>query len=227
MRLLLARALLGRDRRAGADCRGTPGLLAAAPAAAGRSPQAADATGPVAVGNAQGARRSHRSQQRDCLRRDQSDAQVQSLRDADLDEPGGEFRYLRASINSDLTPDQMIATIAHELQHAVEVIADESVSDEDTLVAPSENRQAAWQFVAIALGNHRRPGGGLPGAHRRASIRRRWPGPATPCVDDGRVRSCYAVSGKRAPHRPPLGLPDQPHVRGLLRIRPATFQSHA
>ena len=47
----------------------------------------------------------------------------------------GEFRYLRASINSDLTPDQMIATIAHELQHAVEVIADESVSDEDTLVA--------------------------------------------------------------------------------------------
>jgi hypothetical protein len=47
----------------------------------------------------------------------------------------GDFRYLRASINPDLTPDQMIATIAHELQHAVEVIEDDAVSDENTLVA--------------------------------------------------------------------------------------------
>ncbi len=47
----------------------------------------------------------------------------------------GAFRYLRASISTDLTPNQMIATIAHELQHAVEVIDDESVSDERSLAA--------------------------------------------------------------------------------------------
>ena len=47
----------------------------------------------------------------------------------------GGYRYLRASISHDLTPDQMIATIAHELQHAVEVIEDEAVSNEESLVA--------------------------------------------------------------------------------------------
>ena len=47
----------------------------------------------------------------------------------------GGYRYLRASISPDLTPDQMIATIAHELQHAVEVIEDETVNDEKSLVA--------------------------------------------------------------------------------------------
>ncbi|MEO7156846.1 MAG: hypothetical protein ABI039_04745 [Vicinamibacterales bacterium] len=47
----------------------------------------------------------------------------------------GDYRYLRASISTDLTPDQMIATLAHELQHAVEVIEDESVTDEASLVA--------------------------------------------------------------------------------------------
>ena len=47
----------------------------------------------------------------------------------------GGYRYLRASISNDLTPDQMIATIAHELQHAVEVIEDETVHDENSLVA--------------------------------------------------------------------------------------------
>jgi hypothetical protein len=46
----------------------------------------------------------------------------------------GEYRYVRASIRPDLTFDQMIATIAHELQHAVEVIEDETVVDEKTLV---------------------------------------------------------------------------------------------
>lgn len=47
----------------------------------------------------------------------------------------GEYRYLRASISTDLAPEQMIATLAHELQHAVEVIEDESVVDETSLVA--------------------------------------------------------------------------------------------
>jgi hypothetical protein len=47
----------------------------------------------------------------------------------------GDYRYVRASISIDLMPDQMIATVAHELQHAIEVIEDESVRDEKSLVA--------------------------------------------------------------------------------------------
>ena len=47
----------------------------------------------------------------------------------------GEYRYVRASISPESTFDQMIASVAHELQHAVEVIEDESVTDEKTLVA--------------------------------------------------------------------------------------------
>ena len=47
----------------------------------------------------------------------------------------GDFRYVRASVRPDLTFNQMIATVAHELQHAVEVIEDESVVDERSLVA--------------------------------------------------------------------------------------------
>src|SRR6188474_2385729 len=46
----------------------------------------------------------------------------------------GDFRYVRASISTDLAFDQMIASVAHELQHAVEVIEDESVIDERSLV---------------------------------------------------------------------------------------------
>lgn len=68
----------------------------------------------------------------------------------------GGMSYLRASISPDLTPDQMIATIAHELQHAVEVIEDESVNDEKSLVAlyrriGQQNGSAApsrWETVA-------------------------------------------------------------------------------
>lgn len=45
----------------------------------------------------------------------------------------GDFRYVRATINTEQTPDQMIATLAHELQHAVEVLEDESVSDQRSL----------------------------------------------------------------------------------------------
>jgi len=47
----------------------------------------------------------------------------------------GDFRYVRASIRTDLTFDQLIATVAHELQHAVEVVEDESVTDERSLTA--------------------------------------------------------------------------------------------
>jgi hypothetical protein len=47
----------------------------------------------------------------------------------------GDFRYVRASISIEQTFNQMIASVAHELQHAVEVIEDESVVDEKSLVA--------------------------------------------------------------------------------------------
>jgi hypothetical protein len=46
----------------------------------------------------------------------------------------GGYRYVRASISPDLLFDQMIATVAHELQHAVEVVEDKTVTDEDGLV---------------------------------------------------------------------------------------------
>ncbi len=45
----------------------------------------------------------------------------------------GKFRYVRATINSEQTSDQMIATLAHELQHAVEVMQDDAVSDQRSL----------------------------------------------------------------------------------------------
>lgn len=47
----------------------------------------------------------------------------------------GGYRYVRASISTEMLFDQMIATVAHELQHAVEVIDDESVTDEKSLTA--------------------------------------------------------------------------------------------
>jgi hypothetical protein len=84
----------------------------------------------------------------------------------------GSFRYLRASISPDLTPDQMIATIAHELQHAVEVVEDESVRDENSLVALyrriGQQHGAAspsrWETVAAQQAGYqvRRELGGVP-----------------------------------------------------------------
>jgi hypothetical protein len=45
----------------------------------------------------------------------------------------GNYRYLRAQISTDLNPDQMIATMAHELQHALEVSEDPDVIDQRSL----------------------------------------------------------------------------------------------
>ena len=47
----------------------------------------------------------------------------------------GPYRYLRATLSADQTSDQLIATLAHELQHAVEVVGDDLVVSEQTLVA--------------------------------------------------------------------------------------------
>ena len=68
----------------------------------------------------------------------------------------GNFRYLKATINIEQNPDQMIATLAHELQHALEVSADEDVTDQRSLIAlykrigrPSWSGQtASWETEA-------------------------------------------------------------------------------
>ena len=47
----------------------------------------------------------------------------------------GDFRYVKATLNADQTADQMIATLAHELQHALEVSDHENVTDQRSLLA--------------------------------------------------------------------------------------------
>ena len=47
----------------------------------------------------------------------------------------GDFRYLKAAINIEQNADQMIATLAHELQHALEVSADDTVTDQRSLLS--------------------------------------------------------------------------------------------
>ena len=47
----------------------------------------------------------------------------------------GDFRYLKATLNIEQTADQMIATLAHELQHALEVSAEQEVVDQRSLLA--------------------------------------------------------------------------------------------
>ena len=97
----------------------------------------------------------------------------------------GDTRYLRASISPDLTADQMIATIAHELQHAVEVIEDETVNDEKGLVAlyrriGQQNSSAApsrWETAAAQKIGYqvRKELGDVPTALlARASDAARW-----------------------------------------------------
>lgn len=68
----------------------------------------------------------------------------------------GPYRYLRAMISPEQTTDQAIASLAHELQHAVEVMGDEQVVSETTLVSlykrigqPSTAAIAAgWETIA-------------------------------------------------------------------------------
>jgi hypothetical protein len=47
----------------------------------------------------------------------------------------GAFRYVKATINANQTADQMIATLAHELQHALEVSDDLDVTDQRSMLA--------------------------------------------------------------------------------------------
>ena len=68
----------------------------------------------------------------------------------------GDFRYVRATINTEQSVDSMIATLAHELHHAVEVLEDDNVSDQRSLQElykrigrPSHmGPTASWETVA-------------------------------------------------------------------------------
>lgn len=68
----------------------------------------------------------------------------------------GPYRYLRATLSTDQTADQAIASLGHELQHAVEVVDDARVVSEKTLVAlykriGQPSRAAAtsgWETIA-------------------------------------------------------------------------------
>jgi len=68
----------------------------------------------------------------------------------------GPYRYLRATLSPDQTVDQAIASLAHELQHAVEVMGDEQVVSEKTLISlykrigrPSSSAApSAWETIA-------------------------------------------------------------------------------
>jgi hypothetical protein len=68
----------------------------------------------------------------------------------------GPYRYLRATISPDQTMDQAIASLGHELQHAVEVLGDEQVVSEKTLISlykrigqPSTAAVASgWETIA-------------------------------------------------------------------------------
>lgn len=52
-----------------------------------------------------------------------------------LQNAGGRTRYVRVQVQASLHRDDMIAVIAHELRHALEVAADSSVVDDATLMA--------------------------------------------------------------------------------------------
>ena len=45
----------------------------------------------------------------------------------------GNYRYMRALINPDMPADQIIASIAHELHHVLEVVANPDVRSENDL----------------------------------------------------------------------------------------------
>lgn len=75
----------------------------------------------------------------------------------------GPYRYLRATISPDQTMDQAIASLAHELQHAVEVMGDEQVVSETTLISlykrigqPSTAAVASgWETIAAQEAGYR------------------------------------------------------------------------
>ena len=79
----------------------------------------------------------------------------------------GVFRYVRATINTEQNLDQMIATIAHELHHAVEVLEDESVQGSAQPAGALQTHRPAESFGhQRRLGNGRGAGNRVPRASR-------------------------------------------------------------
>ncbi len=67
----------------------------------------------------------------------------------------GPYRYLRATLSAELGTDQQIATLGHELQHAVEIADDDMVVCEKSMVAlyrrigqPSRAANSGWETLA-------------------------------------------------------------------------------
>jgi len=75
----------------------------------------------------------------------------------------GDFRYVKATLNANQSADQMIATLAHELQHALEVSDDLDVTDQRSMLAlykrigrPSFSILVeAWETQAAQDAGHR------------------------------------------------------------------------
>lgn len=59
----------------------------------------------------------------------------------------GGYRYVRASINPNLSPDALIAAIGHELQHVVEIVEHPLVTDPSSLLA-------LYHRIGIGGGSH-------------------------------------------------------------------------
>ena len=75
----------------------------------------------------------------------------------------GNFRYVRATINTGQSVEQMIATLAHELQHAVEVLEDDTVTDQRSLLElykrigrpAASGMTASWETIAAQEAGYR------------------------------------------------------------------------
>jgi hypothetical protein len=74
----------------------------------------------------------------------------------------GDFRYVRVSISADQVPDLIIATLAHELQHVIEVIENPSVTNDASLsqlyqrigLSTNHRPSVTWETLAAqAMGN--------------------------------------------------------------------------
>lgn len=61
----------------------------------------------------------------------------------------GGYRYLRVGLNPTSPNDQTIATLGHELRHAIEVIDDATVTDQASLVALYRRIGAASRAVPV------------------------------------------------------------------------------
>ncbi|MFN2447158.1 MAG: hypothetical protein ABR606_16450 [Vicinamibacterales bacterium] len=114
----------------------------------------------------------------------------------------GSFRFVRASISPHLTVDQQIASIAHELHHAVEIARNPRIASEATMLA--FYRRTGDQRVAT-LNSWDTPGARAVGATVRrelAAVAGRIAADAVGAISPGEWHAFYRNERLR------LGLPD-------------------